>query len=122
MLKFSHADLSRRFAANMRKAVILTVLDLEYNAVREHLANLKEETYLGTIYEKSTFTGIPGTETWEIIIVQIGSMGNSSAAQEGERALSYFKPEILFLVGIAGGLKDVVPGDVIAARKIYYYE
>jgi nucleoside phosphorylase len=102
------------------RAVILTAQPIEYAAVRTHLTSRREETHpQGTIYERGTFT--TQKYQWEIGIVQI-EIGNASAASAAERAIAHFAPSVALFVGIADGFKDVRPGDVVVATKIYGYE
>lgn len=101
------------------RAVILTALQVEFNAVRAHLSEIHEEVHKGTVYERGTFSS--NKRIWEVGIVEVGA-GNDSAAFEAERAITRFEPSVVFLVGIAGGLKDVSVGDVVAATRVYGYE
>lgn len=104
----------------VRTAVMLTALPVEYSAVRVHLTEIQEEVHpQGTVYERGKFLSVAG-ETWEVGLVEIG-MGNPQAAREAERAIQYFQPSVMFFVGVAGGIKDVKLGDVVAATKIYEY-
>ncbi len=106
-----------------RTAVIITALGVESRAVMEHLdgaaggRGLRE--YRGTVYETSTFTGEHGR--WLVAVAEAGP-GNTGAGVELERAVSAFSPDIALFVGIAGGIKDVALGDVVAADAVYDYE
>jgi nucleoside phosphorylase len=104
---------------NQHRAVIITALRVEYQAVCAHLSNLHEEVHKDTVYERGTFS-LPD-QSWDIGMVEVGA-GNASAAFETERAINYFNPEVVLFIGVAGGLKDVELGDVVSATKVYAYE
>ena len=101
-------------------AVILTALPVEYLAVRAQLSDLREDIHpQQTIYERGRFVSLK--QNWDIGIVEIGT-GNPTAAMETERAIAYFQPDVILFVGVAGGIKDVEIGDVVAATEVYGYE
>ncbi len=106
--------------AHEQKAIVLTALPVEYLAVRAHLTGMREVLHpKGTVYEQGTFSS--KAISWQVAIVEIGQ-GNPAAALEAERAIQHFAPDVILFIGIAGGIKDVVLGDVVAGTKIYEYE
>src|ERR1022692_2748564 len=103
------------------RAVIVTALPIEFSAVCEHLEDRKEDRHpQGTVYECGRFRPATGRE-WEAIVIEIGA-GNTGAAAEVERAITYCHPNVVLFAGVAGGLKEVAIGDVEAGSKVYGYE
>ena len=102
--------------------VILTAINEEYKAVRNHLTGTIKVNKDDTIYESGIFE-LAGNEVAEVIIRECGPK-NNIAAQETERAINNFNPNCMFFVGIAGSRKvnDFRVGDVIYPEKIYSYE
>ncbi len=47
---------------------------------------------------------------------------NVNAGIETERAIQHFKPDYVFFLGVAGGLKDVKIGDIVIGKDVYGYE
>lgn len=101
-------------------AVIFTTASTEHEVIASHITNIREEVHpRGTIYTRGIFATPGGF--WNIAIVEIAS-GNPGASFEVERAVGHFMPELILFIDIAQGFNGVMPGDVVAATKIYNYE
>ncbi|MCU1276229.1 MAG: High-affnity carbon uptake protein Hat/HatR [Bryobacterales bacterium] len=102
-------------AKHVRRAVILTALEVETRSVLRHVTVVTEHTVSHTVFHVGRF------ENWEIAVAEIGA-GNVPASAIAERAFQHFEPEVALFVGVAGGIKDVNIGDVVVATKVYGYE
>ncbi len=101
-------------------AVIITALPLEREAVQQHLRNVAPEPeHRGSIYRRGIFD--ERSDPWDVVVAEIGA-GNVSAAAEVVRILDHYSPQVAVFVGIAGSLKDLKHGDVVASTKVYGYE
>jgi nucleoside phosphorylase len=98
---------------------ILTPIDVEYNAVRRHLENIEEDRNAKGLYEIGSFDTKLGNLS--IVLQQTGAR-NSSIALATERIIELYNPKIIFLVGVAGGVKDVAIGSIVVGTKTYGYE
>jgi len=96
-------------------AVVLTAIQAETEAVLGHLEAQTTTRVVDTWFHIGRF-GL-----WTVALAEVGP-GNAPAATIAVRAFTHFKPEVAAFVGIAGGLKDVVLGDVVVATKVYGYE
>ncbi|PRY19983.1 nucleoside phosphorylase [Pseudosporangium ferrugineum] len=56
-----------------------------------------------------------------VAVIETGP-GNVPAAVLSARAEEFFRPYAIVMMGIAGGLKDVEIGDVVAGSKVYWIE
>jgi nucleoside phosphorylase len=100
------------------RALILTVLAGERQAVQVHLTDLKKEIFRDSIYSRGAFTS--ENQTWDILITQC-AMGNMNITSEIQKAIDYFNPQIIVSVGLGAGLKDTKIGDVVVATRIYLH-
>jgi len=107
---------------NLPTVIILTAIKEEYMAVRDHLNEIVDADKNDTAYEAGLFQ-FNGKEIAKVVIRECGAK-NTNAAQETERAIQYFKPDMILFVGIAGSRKpkDFKLGDVIFPEKVYSYE
>jgi nucleoside phosphorylase len=96
----------------------LTPMPLEFAAVHAHLRDSRRISHpAGTVAEVGTVPGVP----WPVAVILSGE-GTSDAGALAERVSSWLEPQLLLVVGIAGGLKeDVALGDVVAATWVYGY-
>lgn len=99
--------------------VVLTALDIEYEAFRERLFGVEKRRHrAGTIFEVGTLDAKPDRQ----VALGLTGMGNTSAATLAERAIEEFRPGLMMFVGIAGARRDwLKAGDVVVADKIYAY-
>jgi nucleoside phosphorylase/ADP-ribose pyrophosphatase YjhB (NUDIX family) len=98
--------------------VILTALDLEYDAVRCRLTDLSLHRHqAGTRFEVGRLGDGPG----RVALVLVGK-GNHPAAVLAERAIAEFAPVAVLFVGVAGALWPSLPlGDLVVATHVYAY-
>jgi nucleoside phosphorylase len=119
-----HASLTseQMIRKELPTVVILTAINEEYKAVRNHLTEIVEADQNDTAYEAGIFE-FNGMEIAKVFIRECGAK-NTTASQEAERAIHYFTPNIMLFVGIAGSRKpnDFSIGDVIFPEKVYSYE
>lgn len=102
-----------------RVVVVLTALDLEYKAVRQHLKDIEQHRHgTGTRFEIGT---VDGTDCR--IAVGLVGVGNSNSAVLAERAIQQFSPVAALFVGVAGAVWDSTPlGQVVVADRVFAYQ
>jgi 8-oxo-dGTP diphosphatase len=102
---------------NETTIVILTAMNLEYDAIRARLSGLTAQTHsMGTRFE----VGHLGDGCR--VALAITGKGNHSAAVLAERATAEFAPAAVIFVGVAGALQPHLDlGDVVVATHVYAY-
>lgn len=105
-------------SGNSGLVVILTALNLEYEAVRERLTGVRVHRHpAGTRFE----IGRIDESDCKVALALVGK-GNHPAAVLAERAMAQFSPIAALFVGVAGGLwPNIQLGDIVVGSKIYAY-
>ena len=104
---------------SLRKALVVTALPLEMEAVRGHVADIGSVVGTGgPICECGRFKDPNGD--WLVVVVECGR-GNAEAQSAAERAYRNFRKfDIQLMIGVGGSLKDDVPvGSVVASDRVH---
>lgn len=99
--------------------VILTPLLVEYIPVRGLLTDISTESKDNHLYEVGAFKGV--YYDYQVAIRQTGSK-IAALALATEKAIQHYRPSLMLLLGVAGGIKDVDLGDIVVGTKAYGYE
>lgn len=100
-------------------ALIVTALQLERHAVREHLDDLDTRREGSIVVDVGRF-GVD-TAAIQVGIIECGP-GNIDSAAFTTASVMKLQPKVVLMVGVAGGIKDLRIGDVVASSKIYWAE
>ena len=106
-------------SAGRLDALIVTALQLERRAVREHLDGFNTRAVGAARVDIGRF--VVDATTLRVGIIECGP-GNVDAAALTTTTAMNLKPRIVLMVGVSGGLKDMQIGDVVASSKIYWAE
>ncbi|GGT51170.1 hypothetical protein GCM10010207_59360 [Streptomyces atratus] len=98
--------------------VVLTALQVEYEAVRQHMVDVHEvELPQGTLLDVGRMPGL----NWEVALAETGPT-NTRAALVAQSTIEHFDAEAVLFVGVAGALRDDIHlGDVVVASKVHGY-
>lgn len=98
------------------RVAVLTILDEEFAAAERQLGPLREieEGY----YE-------PETDCHDVVVMQAADRTNVAAQEAVNDLIEAFRPEVLIVCGIGGGVEGqdgIATGDVVVASYLHYGE
>ncbi len=100
----------------MPTALVVTAIKHEFQAVVDHLMSpSRQNDDKGTVYQVGSF------RNWRVVVVQTGA-GNATAGTVTAAGIEAYQPDVVLFVGVAGRVKDVAIGDVVAASRVRGYE
>src|SRR6476659_6236077 len=98
------------------RVVVLTILTEELLAARAVLGANNEILGTGCYRDGADF---------DVVVAKASDRGNAVALGAARDLVEDYRPELLIVAGIAGGIKDredVQPGDVVAVDYVHYAE
>lgn len=105
---------------------ILTVIPTELHAARKAInINLRQRVKMpdGTVYYHGAIPTKLLNSSYRIVLTCIGGAGNSGAAATTMAVINHYKPHVVFLVGIAAGIRGKVRiGQVVFSDRVVAYE
>lgn len=99
--------------------LIVTAIQIERSAVREHLHSLDVMTIDPAVLDVGHF--VERNLRLRVAILEVGP-GNIDAAVLTTITTCELQPAITMMVGVAGAVKDLALGDVVASNKVYWSE
>jgi nucleoside phosphorylase len=103
-----------------QRVLIITALSLEAREVQSCLSSWSHLLLApDSQYEIGQFRGTRGN--CEVILKESGQLNKTCSAVTA-RAIVETRPGLAMLIGVAGSLRDAIPGDVVVPELIYDYE
>ena len=99
--------------------LIVTAIQIERRAVREHLHSLGVMKIDPVVLDVGQF--VERDLKLRVAILEVGP-GNIDASVLTTITTRELQPAIIMMVGVAGAVKDLALGDVVASSKIYWGE
>ena len=99
--------------------LILNPIEKEQLAIKKYLRDASNYSEEGFYYIKGAYSG--KFHDFRVYSVLTGAR-NAPMALAADKAIRQFKPDFIFLIGIAAGIKDVKIGDIVVGTKTYSYE
>lgn len=106
--------------------LLMVVTEMELLAVIRHLKPLPKygDVLRGTPYHDSYLLGVFGIYRCALVQCDMGGGGAGGATMVAQRALTYWKPKAVIMIGIAYGLKPGKQsyGDVLVSQQLASFD
>jgi adenosylhomocysteine nucleosidase len=110
-------------ATDRADVVVVTIIDEEYRAMLRWLEEPRALPYRSDRWAVGELRGQYPERAPRVVVVGAGEEGEVSGALSTLSAIERWRPPVVLLVGIAGGIEDSVSlGDVVVATAIWDYD